>query len=132
MSTLVPASVSLCSNVPGCTSPVCYVSKGDPMLLVEHMYRYIRKAGMESERLLRIRFADIYQRLALKQAGYESIETGYAERAVQGLKNIVRCLDDWLRRIPVLGFNSGKFDLNLIRHYPFFLENKIKILFVIK
>lgn len=97
LSKLVPASVSLCSNVPGCSSPVCFVSKCNSMLLVEHIYRYIITVGMENERLLKLRFSHLSEQFALKQAEYESAQVPYAERSLQELKQIIsKSWQDWL------------------------------------
>ena len=37
----VPASVSICSNVPEYTEPVCFISHGSPHELVEQMVEYL-------------------------------------------------------------------------------------------
>ena len=41
-------------------------------------------------------------------------------------KTLMKQLHDWLHKLPVIGFNSGKYDLNAVRHFlvPYFLSKK--------
>ena len=38
----IPASVSICSNVPDFTTPVCFISSGNPRELVGEMVEYLK------------------------------------------------------------------------------------------
>ena len=55
----VPLSVSVCSNVPGFDRPKCFVTEGDPKLLVRNMLYYLVEISQESYRLVKEQFADV-------------------------------------------------------------------------
>ena len=41
-------------------------------------------------------------------------------------KTLMKQLHDWLHKLPVIGFNSGKYDLNAVKQFlvPYFLSKK--------
>ena len=117
---LVPASVSVCSDVPGFTEPKCFISEGNPKEMIVNMLDYM---------------------IEIANAGYRTLNEVYstyldALEAIDDkeVKTIWKMLTKWLKQIPVCGFNSGKFDFNIMKCYliPHCLQNDIEITNAIK
>ena len=62
----VPLSVSVCSNVPGCQAPKCFVSEGDSDLLLEEFVQYLTTISTKSSSLLREQYAEVFKALKRK------------------------------------------------------------------
>ena len=101
----VPLSVSVCSNVPEFESPVCFISEGDPQNLVNRMGDYLE--------LISTKAFQILKKTCFKEA-YEHLEALGDEKDASRLTNT---LSKYLSQLIVVGFNSGKYDLNLIKPY---------------
>ena len=98
-----PCSVSLCSNVPGFQSPVCFVNDGCAEGLVRRKVEHL---------------------LTISRAAYEILKPKYQfvldaldERGDRRSTNLKNKLDDFLKEHIVLGFNSGKYDINVVKVY---------------
>ena len=117
---LIPASVSVCSDVPGFTEPKCFISKGEPNDMIIKMCEYMIEIANEGYRILNETYSTYLD-------GLEAL--GDKETNIYRKK-----LEKWLRQIPVCGFNSGKFDFNIMKAHliPFFLSNEIEITNAIK
>ncbi|GFR59775.1 hypothetical protein ElyMa_000062700, partial [Elysia marginata] len=103
----VPLSVSVCSNVSGFENPVCLISDGDPQNLVDRMGDYLEEISTSAFQILR--------ETCFKEA-FEYLET-LREDDVKDRLNLKGTLFKYLFQLPVLGFNSGKYDLNVIKPY---------------
>ena len=147
----IPASISVSSNVPGFTNPKCIISDGSPERLVECFYMYLKTISMQAYDILSEKFESVLnqvnyyklEREYLLDMAHESSEAGDKQQAQMYLDdayqlkiydNLYDQLDQWLGRIPVLGFNSGKYDFNLLRKYlfPYFIEKKVDVQCIIK
>ena len=93
-------AVSVCSNVPGFLEPKCLVSDGDTQKLVNEMGDY-----MDSIRTTAI--SEMRNTTVIREA-YTSVEEKDNEIGT-------KLLDDYVNVIPVVGFNSGSYDLNLCK-----------------
>ncbi|XP_070178816.1 uncharacterized protein, partial [Littorina saxatilis] len=113
----VPLSVSVCSNVPSFEEPVCFISTGDAQELVNKMVDHLERISDYSFGLLKERFADIYEQLDEKQA--EEGEEGESSKTGLTSKQLREKLDAYLHELPVVGFNSSNYDLNVIKPYFF-------------
>ena len=112
----VPLSVSICSNVPTFQNPVCFISDGDPQDLVNKMVDHLELISDHSYRLLREEFADVYDQLdqrEVEEENGESTKTGLTAKQPR------HKLDAYLHELPVVGFNSSNYDLNVIKPYFF-------------
>ena len=112
----VPLSVSICSNVPTFQNPVCFISDGDPQDLINKMVDHLELISDHSYRLLREEFADVYDQLdqrKVEEEKGESTKTGLTA------KQLRHKLDAYLHELPVVGFNSSNYDLNVIKPYFF-------------
>ncbi|XP_066264599.1 uncharacterized protein [Branchiostoma lanceolatum] len=56
-------SVSVCSNVPGFTTPKCFVSEGDPAVVADKMLKYLRQISDAAYEELKGRFAGVFERI---------------------------------------------------------------------
>ena len=65
LSSHVPLSVSVCSNVPGFEDPKCFVSNGDPDQFITEFMQYLVSISTKSASILREQFAPVFE--ALKQ-----------------------------------------------------------------
>jgi G:T-mismatch repair DNA endonuclease (very short patch repair protein) len=130
-----PLSASVSSDFPGYTEPVCFVredNKADNPL-VNTVLEYINELGILIGMAVRKHFHTIIQALdklikehmaaeetALKLSG---LKRGFSSKLpVQTLKCEVL---NYIKRVPVIGFNSGRYDLNLIkREFHTFFSSK--------
>ena len=136
----VPLIVSLASNVPGHETPHCYVTDGDSDKLVGSMMSGLSTIGDAAFDMLipsydnvlnnfeaRKEAWDEAERKALKedeskQENDEELEMG--EVKTNPYKTLIGQLLGWLHQLPVIGFNSGKYDLNDIKQFfgPYLLK----------
>ena len=91
----VPVSVAICDNL---THDPCFIVHEDPKELIR----------LFVEELIR------RQKLIVK-----AVEEMYPKPSDFGMlpKKVQDEWNSWLNQVPVLGFNSGKYDLNLIKRY---------------
>lgn len=103
-----PLSVSVCSNVPGFEESRCFVSKGDDQELIDNMLTYLNSISDRAYDLLSTGpFAKAYQQIDERDDAQESWGMNKKE-----LKTV---LDDYLRVLPLFGFNSSNYDFGLIK-----------------
>ncbi len=114
----VPLSVSVCSNVPGYQDPVCYVTEGDSQELVNKMLARLKVIADEAYTLLRKKFEAVFLQLDRKIAeamkNDENDEDGQPAKKLP-LERLKEELDAYLKELNIIGFNSGKYDLNVIK-----------------
>ncbi|GFS19334.1 zinc finger protein 546-like [Elysia marginata] len=103
----VPLSVTVCSNVPRFENPMCLISDGDPQNLVDRMGDYLEEISTSAFQILR--------QTCFKEA-FEYLET-LREDDVKDRSNLKGTLFKYLSQLPVVGFNSGKYHLNVIKPY---------------
>ncbi|BFZ13860.1 hypothetical protein BsWGS_16899 [Bradybaena similaris] len=96
----VPLSCSVASNVPKFEEPSFFVNEGDPQDLVTKMLQYLEQVADAAYRLLSDKFAYIKEQLTHLE-----------------MPDLITRFDDYLRQLPVIGFNSGKYDVNVIKPY---------------
>ncbi|KAL8564994.1 hypothetical protein ACOMHN_003370 [Nucella lapillus] len=118
----VPMSLAVSSNVPSYDEPVCFVSERNPQKLVDRMFDHLEEIAQHAYLLSREEFADVYDELA---AMVQEEEEDKGEERVTGLgaKELEEVLDAYLRRMPMVGFNSGKEKRDNPALRRFLLEN---------
>lgn len=122
------ASISFSSNIPGFKETQCYISEGDPQQIVDKLYdRIIDLSNAAKQEMFKFPWVNetlnrldkqitdiVYHISEIKKCGKRR-----PKMSIQGDLNELRKLKqdflDWLQRIPVMGFNSSKFDINLIK-----------------
>ena len=118
----VPLSVSVASNVPGHEDAQCYVTNGDSDKLVEYMMAHlITISDAAYDTLLPSYKASVWDKVAASAHG----EDGNGKKTVNPYKTPEKQLQTWLHQLPVLGFNSGKYDLSTIKRFfvPLLIRN---------
>ena len=126
----VPLSVSLASNVPGHEQVKCLVTDGDTNKLVSAMdiLRSMSDAAYEN---IKNSYEDALEQLAEALMNWDEQEetarsaTDKESRpATNPYKKLMGQLYGWMHQLPVIGFNSGQYDLNAIKQIliPYFLS----------
>ncbi|XP_078694703.1 uncharacterized protein LOC144923755 [Branchiostoma floridae x Branchiostoma belcheri] len=168
-------SVSVCSNVPGFTTPKCFVSEGDPATVADEMLEYLQEMSEVAYEGLKEHFADVFQQInslypdddddddvegfTMSQPEEQNVgmlegedeegdivmleedessvtsreddedstmsedeehdEDGEGEEKQQEgrtwIRKLIGRLHHHLRQLPVVGFNSGKYDVNAMK-----------------
>ena len=130
----VPLSVSVASNVPGYEPAQCYITDGDSDKLVEEMMNNLIAISDAAYDSLLPSYVDVLADLDARKHAWEE-ETKEAEeeeeeeaengkKTVNPYKKHTQQLYSWLRQLPVIGFNSGRYDLNVIKQFliPYLLK----------
>ena len=117
----IPLSVSLCSNIPGFTEPICFIADGDPQYLVDRMLQHLDLLAETAYLYLLARFEPVFDKLDKKIADALMNEVinvdGDPEDKKHPLEKLREDLEAYLKELPVVGFNSGKYDINVIKPY---------------
>ena len=110
----IPVSMSLASNVPGFTDPV-FLCERNPDVLVDTFLKSLREIKDKAANLARNTWADVFKDLdaKIKTSGNTDIER--QGQFVSLKKEFTKYCD----RLVVFGFNSQKYDLNLLKPYLF-------------
>ena len=136
----VPLSVSLVSNVPGHETPHCYVTDGDSDKLVGSMMSDVSVISDAAFDMLIPSYDNVLKQLEVrkevwdeaerkapkegesKQEDEEEVETGKTK--TNPYKTLIGQLLGWLHQLPLIGLNSGKYDLNVIKQFfvPYLLK----------
>ena len=132
----IPLSVSVCSNVPRYDEPRCFVSSGDPSDLIKRFVEYLVEISEASYSCLIERYVEVfeqieeYQRIAGDNG--EEIEES-ANGNCHPLQKLRQKLEEYLHELPVIGFNSGSYDINVTKKplFSYLIKNE-EVRFVIK
>ena len=137
----VPLSVSVASNVPGYEPAQCYITDGDSDKLVADMVRHLHTFSDTAYDALLPSYVDVLADLDARKHAWEE-ETKEAEeedeeeeaengkKTVNPYKTLENQLQVWLHQLPVVGFNSGRYDLNAIKKFfvPLLIHNNAAVI----
>ena len=120
----VPISVSVCSNVEGYTDPHCIVDS-DVDTLVRSMVDYMQEIAKMGDLLAREKFKVVFDELdEMIDNPEESISISHStftsSQALahqKSLKGVREKLEAYCQQMICLGFNSSKYDMNLIKSH---------------
>ena len=120
----VPLSVSVASNVPGHEQVQCLVTDGDTNKLVSRMMDILRAMSDAAYDKIKDSYEDVLEQLAEALMNWDEREEA-ARSAVDKdsrpptnpYKKLMGQLYGWMHQLPVIGFNSGKYDLNAIKQF---------------
>ena len=114
----VPLSVSVASNVPGYEPALCFVTDGDADKLVGCMITRLNTISDAAYESLLPLYADVLEELKTrKEAWDEEEEEEDGKKTVNPCNTLEKQLQAWLHQLPVVGFNSGKYDLNVVKKF---------------
>ena len=136
-----PLSVSVASNVPGHEDAQCYVTNGDSNKLVADMMVHLTAISDTAYDSLLPSYVDVLADLDARKHAWEE-ETKEAEeedeeeeaengkKTVNPYKTLENQLQVWLHQLPVVGFNSGRYDLNAIKRFfvPLLIHNNAAVI----
>ena len=124
----VPLSVSLASNVPGYEASRCFATDVNWKKLVEDMMTYLQTISDAAFKALKPSYESELDNLNTLNEVWDHVETEYRNEKKDDLgeedseedkknttnpfKTLLGQLFGWLHQLPVIGFNSGKYDIN--------------------
>ena len=137
----VSLSVSVASNVPGYEPAQCYITDGDSDKLVADMMVHLTAISDTAYDSLLPSYVDVLADLDARKHAWEE-ETKEAEeedeeeeaengkKTVNPYKTLENQLQVWLHQLPVVGFNSGRYDLNAIKKFfvPLLIHNNAAVI----
>ncbi|GFO28682.1 Zinc finger protein 546-like, partial [Plakobranchus ocellatus] len=109
----VPLSVAVASNVEGFEEPVCFVSEGEPSTIVESMVDHLLKIADKASEILHTKFKSVLDQIREVQEEQEQ----FGEHENIPISSLSGRFEGYLNSLPVVGFNSGKYDINVIKPY---------------
>ena len=115
----VPISVSIASNVPGFEAPICFVETNIDHL-ISTMLTYLKKISKSVQDILTAEWEDIYEQIDESIELYNNndfLQPHLKSHFTSHLSNLKRLVDQYISQLPVVGFNSGKYDVNLVKHH---------------
>lgn len=114
-------SISVCSNIPGHDEPVCFVNEGDQKLIVHQFVEYLLKLSTTAKQLLMQKYQHVFDELQIRME--DSVEPICEDSVLSQLKSK---LLSWINELPVIGFNSAKYDFNVLREVmvPYLLQQE--------
>ena len=129
-------SVSTCSNVPGFTSPVCFVrdKTNTTQEVIDTFVTYLNVVSETASELIFSEFSRFFDKLETLVAEREKKEESYSDHDISapgvharrsGYNKIVERLVKHIKLLPVVGFNSQKYDLNILK--PFLVKSLFAI-----
>ena len=127
----VPLSVSVASNVPGHEDAQCYVTNGDSDKLVEDIMAHLITLSDAAYDSLLPSYKDVLDNLKEQASVWDEVaatahdDDENGKKSVNPYNTLEKQLQAWLHQLPVLGFNSGKYDLNTIKRFfvPLLIRN---------
>ena len=121
-------SVSVDTNVPGYEGAKCFINNGSAEDVARDMINYLTEVSQHAETLLMDTYQPILHEIdeLLKKArkdgevdaedtDEEDLDEEEKTEKKHPLENLKQALLNWLRELPVLGFNSSKYDINMIK-----------------
>ena len=134
----IPLSVSVASNVPGHETPQCYVTDGDSDKLVGDMMASLSAISDAAYDLLKPSYESALDQLKARKESWDDAESeanteeeeNEKESKTNPFNTLAGQLLDWLRQLPVVGFNSGKYDLNVVKKFfvPLLIHNNAAVI----
>ena len=132
----VPLSVSVASNVPGYEPALCFVTDGDADKLVGCMMTRLNTISDAAFESLKPSYESVLNELEVRKDAWDEAERKAPREEEDGKKTVNPCktlekqLQTWLRQLPVIGFNSGKYDLNMIKRsfVPLLISNNAAVI----
>jgi len=108
-----PVSVSVSSNIDG-YNVKCFVcvDYGSSTNMTEAMFKHLKEIQTIAYNNMKVKFRTLYDEIYIRMISTEGYEKTKHERNLEKL-------DDYCRQLPVLGFNSGKYDINVNKSFGF-------------
>jgi hypothetical protein len=134
----VPVSVSIFSNVPGYDIEPIFICNDNPEFLINEFTNQLYIISQKAKELLEPKYKQFFNCLQMLQRAAEvkheaickyadpySELVKYSMLAIKGVESLQRQLQSWIETLPIIGFNSSKYDINLMKQYLFKSFNNI-------
>ena len=117
-------SISVCSNVPGFKDPKCFVSEGDTDSCISSFVQYISQIADEARDILEKKLYYIRQMMKAKAEKQGKVEERFKSckfsnprvyHSREEFCHLFNRFDKFISCIPILGFNSQNYDLNVMK-----------------
>ena len=118
-------SVGVSSNVPGHEDAQCYVTNGDSHKLVEEIMSHLITLSDAAYDSLLPSYKYVLDNLKERASVWNEVaatahgDDENGETTVNPYTTLEKQLQAWLHQLPVLKFNSSKYDLNTIKRFFF-------------
>ena len=127
----------MCSNVPGYDQPRCFVTTGDTYDLIKRFLQYLIEISEASYSLLLEQFSTVFDQVDRcidnDESDSESEETDGVSEKRHAFQKLKEKLDEYLYELLVLVFNSGSYDINVVKKHLFpYLVKHDEVKFFIK
>ena len=121
----------MASNVPGHEDAQCYVTNGDSDKLVKDMMAHLITLSDAAYESLLPSYKDVLVCLKEQASVWDEVaatahdDDENGKKTVNPYNTLEKQLQAWLHQLPVIGFNSGKYDLNTIKRFlvPLLIRN---------
>ncbi len=121
----VPLSVSVASNVPGYEDAKCFITDGDPYKLVQNMVDHLHDIQSTTFDALTDKYQWVFDQLDEHIQMAETSDPAPPpcddddddEPSPHPLERLKDRFTNYLKELTVVGFNSGKYDLNMVKKY---------------
>ena len=121
----------MASNVPGHEDAQCYVTDGDSNKLMEDMMAHLITLSDAAYDSLLPSYKDVLDNLTEQTGAWDEVaatahdDDENGKKTMNPYKTLDKQLQAWLHQLPVIGFNSGKYDLNTIKRFfvPLLIRN---------
>ena len=116
----VPLSYSVCSNIPGHEEPY-FVESDDPTYLVETMVVRLLEIQATQREMMVEKYSEILDYIEVRIEEQRQVEPEPMQEEDDSkdhrlpLEKLKQKFLDWLNELVVVGFNSGKYDINVIK-----------------
>ena len=124
--------MSLASNVPGYEPAQCYITDGDSDKLVADMMAGLVATSDAAYDLLKPSYGSVMNELEARKEAWDDAESeaNAEESKTNPFNTLAGQLHGWLHQLPVIGFNSGKYDLNMIKRsfVPLLISNNAAVI----
>src|SRR5271163_1873088 len=105
----IPVSTSIATNVPGFCESEHFILSRDPFTICKMMFEYFDKVVEKSKILMMQKMKPLTNKVKKHYNGREK-------------ENMLKTIESYCSNIPVVGFNSSFYDVNLLTNYGFMQE----------
>jgi hypothetical protein len=121
-----PISVSLCSNIPDHREPVCFVNADMDELLTTMIDR-MTEMSIEANNMAQRKWEYVFDELEHernrwqnlpKSCNVDNTDDGNQDlgaKMLRKIENLIQKFERYCKQVPVLGYNSARYDLNLVK-----------------
>jgi hypothetical protein len=116
-------SIAVCSNIPGFEQAKCIISNGSSDEVVEEFVLYLHSMSDKAQCLLLEKHQLLIERMVLFENSRKKVEDLFKDKQMsspfhynsRSVRKVIEKFYNFISELPVIGFNSQKYDLNVMR-----------------